>query len=167
MAYLLRQTRQRIWSGEEEVTDERREQAIAAFSRRDVDSDGVSLFAAANTEEELLIVAAYACQKKEGPNKLDLLHLEDAEVERFGVVTPDNGSMALRKVNPLHRLLVWTPEALRELVDDLLARRRRTTRYSPSTVTAAVAALDPEDFEAGPHRDWVLKIRERHTQSQR
>jgi hypothetical protein len=165
MAYLLRQSRQRIWSGEEEITDERRGHAIAAFSRRDVDVDGVSLFSAETREEELLIVAAYACQKKEGPNKLDLLHLEHSEVERFGVVTPDPGSMALRRVNPLHRLLVWTPEVLKQFVEDLLARRRQTKRYSPSEVTAAVASLEPEDVEEGPHRDWVLKIKLRASAS--
>jgi hypothetical protein len=161
MAYLLRQTRQTAWTGDAEVTEDRRAAAHATFSLRDVDTDGVSMYATANDQQERLVVAAYACQKKEGPNKLDLLRLTDEEVERFGFVTREHGTMAVRSVNPLHRVLAWTPELLRQLVEDLLARGTRTKRYPIREVTNAVAELDPEDVDEGPHRDWVIKIRAR------
>ena len=160
MSYLVRNSRQTIWTGDEQVTEERRADAIATFSRRDVDTDGVSLFAVENDTEERLIVAAYACQKREGPNKLDILRLNNSEVEQFGAVTVDNDAgLAVRSVNRLHRALAWSEEDLRRLVDRLLEIRQRTTRYTPAQVTDAVVALDLEDVEDGPHREWVLKVK--------
>lgn len=160
MAYLLRQTRQRIW----EEGD--REGALETFGRREgIDQDGVSVFAADSREQELLVVAACACEKCEGPNKIDFLHVTEAEIEPFGAVSVVEGTMALRPVNALHRVLNWSDEALAALVDSLLANGKRSTRYSIKDVTDAVAALNLEDVEEGRHRDWVQKIKERRQAS--
>jgi hypothetical protein len=152
VTYLLRQTRQSIW------TDRDRGRALESFARRDTDGDGISLFEVDSPEEERLVVAAYACQKCEGPNKLDLLHLSNEEISPFGLVTVAEGEMAVHLVNRLHRVLDWSESVLENFVDSLLTRQPHVTRYKTGEVTAAVRALDPYDVAEGTHRQWVLKI---------
>lgn len=105
------------------------------------------------------MVAAYATQKREGPSTLDFLHLEKSEVETFGEVTPSPGSMAVRIVNPWHRLLVWSPQKLAEFVEDLLARRKEAKRYTAKVVAEAVLSLDLEGIDE-PQRAWVKDLKD-------
>src|SRR5260221_2284647 len=134
MSYLLRQARQPIWNGEALVSADRREQALASFARRPEDTDGVSVYAITNDTEEKLVVAAIACKKMEGPNKLDMLHLQDAEVRRFGPVKSCKGETPVHRANLLHCTLDWEPQTVTQFVDYLLAERRKSIRYSSRDV---------------------------------
>jgi hypothetical protein len=130
VAYFLRQARRSAWTGEAEVSAERRADAIASFGRRAEDTDGVSIFSIGQDTHVQVVVAAIACGKREA-NKIDLLKLEDQEVARFGPVTTVIGTLPVRTANPLHRVLDWTPEQLERLVDHLLGAARQPTRSSP------------------------------------
>jgi len=164
VSFLLRQARRSTWSGDEEVTEERRVAAVASFGRRPEDTDGISVFAVKDEAEVALVVAALACTKREiGP--VDLLRLEDDEVTRSGVVTDCAGNTAVLSANPLHRVLNWPPEKLAELVSHLLAMKRRSTRHNPAAVVAALLTLTPADVEAGAAREWLAKIRLEKTKS--
>jgi hypothetical protein len=158
MRYFLRQARRSIWTGEAEVTEERRARAVGSFARRDVDTDGVSVYAIKDERQMQLVVANYACAKKEH-GTLDLLTLEDDEVTRFGAATPAFDMAHVRPASALHYVLDWTPEQLAQLVKHLLEQRRAARRFSPREVLNAVLALDPQDVVEGEHREWVLKLK--------
>lgn len=158
MPYLLRQARKSIWTGEEVVLEDRRHAAIGSFARREEDTDGVSIYAIDADGDELLIVAALACQKME-KGKMDLLRLEDAELAQFGSVVAAVGTTPIARANQLHRTLDWPPETLVRLVEHLLASRRASTRFPPRQVLEALLALDAAEVEGGPHRDWVLELK--------
>lgn len=159
MSFLLRQARRSAWSGEEDVTEERRAAALASFGRRPEDTDGVSVFAVAGEADVALVVAAIACTKRE-VGTIDLLRLEDDEVTRFGSISESEGRTAVLPANPLHRVLNWTPEKLAELVSHLLVLRRKATRHSPGAVVAVLLALPPTDVEEGIARDWLVKTQQ-------
>lgn len=158
MSYFLRQARRSIWSGDAEVSEERRASALGSFARRDVDTDGVSVYAVEDERQVQLVVANYACAKKER-GKMDLLRLEDDEVARFGATTPAGDVTHVRPASALHYVLDWTPEQLAQLVEHLLEQRRAARRFSPRDVLNAVLALDPQDVVEGEHRDWVLQLK--------
>jgi hypothetical protein len=157
MSYLLRQARRAAWSGEEHVENERRAHARASFGRREEDSDGVSIFASSEESHPTLVVAAIACGKRE-TGKMDLLRVEEEEIALFGQVTPILGVTPVKPANRLHRVLDWNDEQLSGLVDCLLARKRRSTRYPDAEVRNAVLSLNPLDVDEGPWRDWVVKL---------
>ena len=161
MAYLLRQARQSVWTGDANVDDDRRRNAQASFARRPEDTDGISVYHVESDAQSLLVVATLACAKMED-GKLDLLRLEDNEVSRFGVMTPVLGTTPVRSANSLHGVLDWMPEALAQLVELLLAAARRSQRYNPRAVRDAVVALREDDVEPGEHRDWVLRLKATH-----
>jgi hypothetical protein len=154
MSYLLRQARRSAWNGDEQVGDDRRAEAHASFGRRDEDSDGVSIFAISAENHPTLVVAALACGKRE-TGKIDLLQVEEDEIALFGQATTILGNTPVRTANQLHRVLDWDSQQLARLVDCLLAKRRRSTRYSDAAVRRAVMGLDLPDVEEGPSRDWV------------
>jgi hypothetical protein len=158
--FLIRQARRSIWTGEEVVQESRRIDARATFARRPVDTDGVSMFAIDHDEQVELVVAAYACSKMDC-DKIDLLRIEDDEIVAFGEVCRVGGTTPVPAANALHRVLDWTDEALARLVDLLLEKRRKSTRYPANRVRAAVLRLGPNGVDDGPHRAWVQVLTDR------
>ena len=162
VSFLLRQARRSTWSGDEEVTEERRAAALASFARRPEDTDGISVFSVTSDAEVSLVVAAIACTKRE-IGTIDLLRLEQEDVTRFGSISDSAGKTAVLAANPLHRVLDWPPEKLAELVHHLLSRRAKSTRHNQAAVIAALLALTLSDVEDGASREWVVRTQQAKT----
>lgn len=139
MSYLLRRTRPSVWVGEAR----NRVAAAQEFERTAQDTDGLSLFEAAEEQDCLIIVAAIACDRQ-NCEKVDVLKLKRAAVEAYGRVdsTPDKGTTSVPAANQLHRSLDWEPAALREMAEAFFDAEEQPHRYARAAVRAAVQALD-------------------------
>lgn len=146
------------WQGKWPVADGERADSYDDFTLREVDTDGLSLFAVDTENERLLVVAAIACERKKVGN-VDLLEISDEHIMDLGEAVPTPGTFALMPVNALHRSFAWEQARLNQLVDRLLELRCKAVRYKKVEVTAALTQIELEDVESGPHRDWLVSIK--------
>lgn len=152
MSYLLRRTRRWVWVGDT------RDRAAAAqeLERTADDTDGLSVFAADEADFPT-VVAAVACGRQ-NCDKVDLLKLDRATVERYGRVdaTPDKGTTCVPAANRLHCSLDWDPAALRLLAEALFDAGTTPLQYARQAVRGAVRLLDATTILGEEARAFVL-----------
>jgi hypothetical protein len=140
------------------VTEQDREAARGDFALAEADTDGLSVFEVEAEADRRLVVAAIACARR-SLNNVDLLDIADVEVRAFGGVVATPGGTPIARANDLHRSLPWDQSTLNALADFLLGLGRRASRCRKPEVKAAVTALEIEDVEQGPHREWVASVK--------
>lgn len=140
MGILLRLTKLSVWTGQPDP--QQRAAAIDAFRRRDVDTDGLSLFEYETTDDLNTILGAIACMRETVDKPIDLLHIEREVIERIGGIDVTDGDTPVPRANKLHRSLNWSESELIKLAEQLFDGKQKAKRYKPAEVRQAVACLE-------------------------
>lgn len=106
MPLILRLTKRSAWPADGSA--DAREQAVAEFHRRPVDTDGVSVFEVETQAERELVIAAIACGRLKDDRPVDLIAVDRSVVERYGSIAVTLGGSPVGRANLLHRSLDWT-----------------------------------------------------------
>lgn len=153
MAILLRQNEEGDMGGRA-TDDGRREDAIDTFRRRDVDTDGLSVFEVSTDEERDLVVAAIACSRA-SDNPVDLLEIPRAVIESYGAIAVTPGNTPVSAANRLHRSLDWDAAMLQRLAIDLFNAGAQATRVKSADVRSAVRRLAADAVEGERAKTFV------------
>ena len=144
--------------------DDQRARAVKTFERRDVDTDGVSVFEVEDERDRSLVVAAIACARVDD-KPVDFIEVSRDVIEEYGPITRTPGTLPVPAANVLHRCLDWDAETLRRLAEDLCEAKVVGRRVASKEVRALVATLDPSEVTVEESVAFIVRMRERTQRS--
>lgn len=86
---------------------------------------------------------------------MDAIELSREFLETYGAIAITDGATPLPVVNRMHRSLDWDASTLERLAAELFDARTAARRFKVPEVRAAVLALEPDDVEGEPAKNFV------------